>query len=601
MTLRVLRVRLDSSTHQPETVPASVEQAFLGGRGLATWLLTYWLPPGAGPLSRANLLIFSAGPLSGSSLPATSGFVVSTRSPLTGAIAHSWAQGSWGAALRRCGYDALAIDGQSVDWCYVRIDGPDVSIEPAHELLGLDTMNTVAALRNQLGAEYQIVCVGPAGEAGVAYSAIVAEGAYTAEPAGTGAVMAHKRVKAIAVRNGAPRNFADMARAEAVFDTIKQRINTSEIASGIRQFSSNYYLPYAKEWGALTGRNGQEGRITHLNAITRTTFAQRGKRAALGCEGCPLPCYYHYIRRDGEPVACPELEAVAGFGGRCGIASPDALILANDRCLRLGLDVVATSNALAFMAECQQEGLSRAGTLAWSDDDAMLAAIERLGQRQEKRDVLSLGVGEMQEVFFGSAAFAPHVKGLAMPALDPRALHEIALAIATSPIGGDYRYAMAYEEMLPEPPPWLPDEPSHPQAIKGKVSRLIWHERFAAALDSTGLCRRLALMAYQVTPSELTELLTAVLGRSFTGAELALIGERVITLERLFWLRYGTTGGSDKLPSRWRETPLTDGRAAGHLPAMDDLLPEYYRRHGWDSQGRPTEKRLVELGITVSE
>jgi aldehyde:ferredoxin oxidoreductase len=188
-----------------------------------------------------------------------------------------------------------------------------------------------------------------------------------------------------------------------------------------------------------------------------------------------------------------------------------------------------------------------------------------------------------------------------MPALDPRALHEIALAIATSPIGGDYRYAMAYEEMLPEPPPWLPDEPSHPQAIKGKVSRLIWHERFAAALDSTGLCRRLALMAYQVTPSELTELLTAMLGRTFTGAELALVGERVITLERLFWLRHGTTGGSDKLPLRWRETPLTDGRAAGHLPAMDDLLPEYYRRHGWDSQGRPTEKRLVELGITVSE
>lgn len=97
--------------------------------------------------------------------------------------------------------------------------------------------------------------------------------------------------------------------------------------------------------------------------------------------------------------------------------------------------------------------------------------------------MLSLGVGEMKEIFFGSEEFAPQVKGLAMPALDPRAMHEIAPALATAPIGGDYRYAMAYEELLAEPPAWLPDEPSHPQAIKGKAVRLIWHE-VAAALDA---------------------------------------------------------------------------------------------------------------------
>jgi aldehyde:ferredoxin oxidoreductase len=203
----------------------------------------------------------------------------------------------------------------------------------------------------------------------------------------------------------------------------------------------------------------------------------------------------------------------------------------------------------------------------------------------------------MQEIFFGSAAFAPQVKGLAMPALDPRALHAIALALATAPIGGDYRYAMIYEELLPEPPAWLPDEPSHPQAIKGKASRLIWHERFAAALDAAGLCRRLALLAYQVTPAELTELLAAALGRTFSGGELARLGERILTVERLFARRYAINGTLDGLPARWREIPLRDGRAAGHLPALDDMLSEYYRRHGWDAQGAPTSERLQELGI----
>jgi aldehyde:ferredoxin oxidoreductase len=394
---------------------------------------------------------------------------------------------------------------------------------------------------------------------------------------------------------------ADEERGAAVVAGIARRIAASELAAGIRQFGSLYYAAPASEWGALTGRNGQDGRIPHLQAITRTKLAQRGRRESRGCEDCPLSCHSSYVRRSGEPMAFPELEALAGFGGRCGIASPDALIIANDRCLRLGLDVAAVSAALAFMMECQQQRLSSAGTLPWGDDDAVLAAIERLGQRQEKRDVLSLGVGEMQEIFFGSAAFAPQVKGLAMPALDARALHEVALTLATAPIGGDYRYAMVYEEMLAEPPAWLPDEPSHPQAIKGKASRLIWHERFAAALDAAGMCRRLALLAYQVTPAELTELLSAALGRSFSGGELARMGERIITVERLFARRSGTNAVPDALPARWSETPLRDGRAAGHLPALDDMLGEYYRRHGWDEHGDPTPQRMAELRIAPEE
>ena len=49
-----------------------------------------------------------------------------------------------------------------------------------------------------------MLCIGPAGVAGVAYSSIVADGSFMAEPAGTGAIMANKRIKAIAVRGGTP-------------------------------------------------------------------------------------------------------------------------------------------------------------------------------------------------------------------------------------------------------------------------------------------------------------------------------------------------------------------------------------------------------------
>src|SRR6266545_258226 len=595
MPLRALQVALDTSQSLPEDLPASVEQQYLGGRGAATWMLANRLPRAIGPLAPANLLIFSAGPLSGMGLPATGGFVASTRSPLTGLIAHSWAQGRWGGALRRAGYDMLVLEGQSADWCMLQIDGARTQLLPAADLLGLDTVATARALQERLGPEYSVLCIGPAGEAGVAYSSIVADGSFMAEPAGTGAIMANKRIKAIAVRGDTAIAPADARRAAAVSAGIARRITTSELASGIRQFGSLFYSEHAHEWGALTGRNGQDGRLPQLQSFSREALAQRGKREPRGCEGCPLPCHTSYVKRSGELVAYPELEALSGFGGQCGIANPDSLIFANDQCLRLGLDVVATGAALGFMMECQQEGLNRSGTLPWGDDDAVLAAIARLGQKQEKRDVLSLGVGEMKEIFWGSEAFAPQVKGLAMPGIDPRAMHEIALALATAPIGGDYRYAMVYEELLAEPPPWLPDEPSHPQAIKGKATRLIWHERFAAALDAAGLCRRLALLAYQVMPAELTELLSAALGRTISGGDLARLGERIITTERL--VARGADAAPDALPVRWSDSALSEGRAAGHLPALDDMLAEYYRRHGWTEAGDPTPERLAELGI----
>ncbi|MDW8145744.1 MAG: aldehyde ferredoxin oxidoreductase C-terminal domain-containing protein [Roseiflexaceae bacterium] len=405
--------------------------------------------------------------------------------------------------------------------------------------------------------------------------------------------MARKRVKAIAVRGTQPCPVADRQRLEQALASITRRIAASDVAAGFRQYGSLYYAQRAEELGALSARNGQDHSIPHASAISRTALAQRGRREPRGCEGCPLACYSAYIRKNGEPVAYPDLEALAGFGWQCGLTTPDAIILVNDLCLRLGLDVSETSAALAFVMECRERGLIHTGNLTWGDLEAVVSAIRRLGQRQEKRDILSLGVGEMREVYYGSSAFAPQARQLAFPGLDPRALPEIALANATAPIGGDYRYAMIYEPFLVEPPVWLPADPHNPPS--SVVPRLIWHERFAAAVDAAGLCRRLALLAYQIAPAELNELLATTLGRAFTSVDVARIGERIVTLERLLALQYGA--GRDALPHRWTEEPLEDGPAAGKLPRLNEMLAEYYRRHGWDEQGRPSEARLAELEI----
>ena len=597
MALRTLTIDLERG-HVRQQLPATVERDYLGGRGVVAWLLWHHLPPETPPMAPENLLIFAAGPLAGTDAFATGGFVVGTRSPLTGAIGYSWAQGHWGAALRRAGHDVVVIRGQAPSWVYLLIDGNQVRLRPADHLLGRDTVATAEALRAELGNDIRVACIGPAGEAEVAYASIVAEGRYIAEPAGTGVIMGAKKIKAIAIRDGATLVAPDQRRLAAAIEVVRRRVETSELAAGISRAGSAYFLDRAVEWGALTGRNGLDGDLPAGLATAREELEQR-RTGNRGCVGCPMPCYFDTQQHPGEPAPLPDLELVAGFGARCGITSLDALTVLAGRCLRLGLDPVATSAAVAFLMECQSQQTSRAATLTWGDEQAVFAAVERLGARHEKRDVLSLGVAEMQEIFWGSGAFAPQVKGLAMPALDPRALTEVALALATSPIGGDYRYAMTYEELVPNPPAWLPDEPAQPQAVKGKVMRLIWHERFAAMLDATGMCRRLGLMGYQVSPGELLALATAATGTQLGGADMARIGERIITLERLFARRYADNGARDDLPARWRQEPLEEGRAAGHLPELPDMLAEYYGRHGWDANGDPTPARLAELGVKV--
>ncbi|MEI8164925.1 MAG: aldehyde ferredoxin oxidoreductase C-terminal domain-containing protein [Chloroflexales bacterium] len=595
MALRTLTVDLGRG-HARQQLPATVERDYLGGRGAIAWLLWNHLPADTAPLAPENLLIFAAGPLAGTAAFATGGFVIGTRSPLTGGIGYSWAQGHWGAALRQAGYDMLIIRGQAPDWCYLVIDRGQVRLRPAGHLLGRDTQATSEAIRAELGTDFRVACLGPAGEAEVAYASIVAEGRYMAEPAGTGVVMGNKRLKAIAVRGGPPIPIADERRLAAALEVVRRRVESSSLAESLREIGSSHLLTQAIEWGALTEHNGRDGRLSDHIGYMRSSLAVRGKRESRGCTGCPMPCFFDTQRLSGETVPIPELELVAGFGARCGITNTDTLLVLADRCLKLGLDPSSASAAVAFLMECQAEGLNLSGTLHWGGDAAVLAAIERLAVRQVRRDMLSLGIGEIADVFWGGAAFAPQVKGLAMPALDPRALTEIALAMATSPIGGDYRYAMPYEELITEPPAWLPNESAHPQAVKGKAQRLIWHERFAAMLDSAGICRRLGLMAYQISPGELLALITAT-GSAVTGADMARIGERIITVERLFARRYADNGAVDELPARWSGTPLDKGRAAGHLPRLGDLLAEYYRRHGWAADGNPTAERIAELGI----
>src|SRR5205814_1297766 len=130
-------------------------------------------------------------------------------SPLTGFIGDSLSGSHLAIELKRTGYDALVIHGACDEWRVLRVTDGEVELCDAGRLLGLDTLATETAVREQCGL-CRVAAIGPAGEHLVRFATISNDGRHAGRT-GTGAVMGAKRLKAIAVRGTRPIAVADRA------------------------------------------------------------------------------------------------------------------------------------------------------------------------------------------------------------------------------------------------------------------------------------------------------------------------------------------------------------------------------------------------------
>ena len=77
----ILRVDTSRGKAIEETLPESMKERFVGGRGFAVKILWDEVK-GVDPLSPENKLIFALGPLTGQAIPSSSKMVIATKSPL---------------------------------------------------------------------------------------------------------------------------------------------------------------------------------------------------------------------------------------------------------------------------------------------------------------------------------------------------------------------------------------------------------------------------------------------------------------------------------------------------------------------------------------
>ena len=125
---RVLTVDLSSRTSRREPIDESVLRRFIGGTGLASYLLYAHCPPGADPMGPDNPLIFACSPLVGSRLTTSSKFAVAAKSPLTGMIGDSLSSSFLAVELKRTGVDALVVKGRSDTPTLLVLEDDDVHL-----------------------------------------------------------------------------------------------------------------------------------------------------------------------------------------------------------------------------------------------------------------------------------------------------------------------------------------------------------------------------------------------------------------------------------------------------------------------------------------
>jgi aldehyde:ferredoxin oxidoreductase len=163
-------------------------------------------------------------------------------------------------------------------------------------------------------------------------------------------------------------------------------------------------------------------------------------------------------------------------------------------------------------------------------------------------------------------------------------------------------------DVLHLPPPLLEklyggEVDSEFTSYRGKGRMVWWHERLNAVCDSLGVCRFIAVFSSPHAPQyrEFSELIYLSSGLKISEEDLKTVGERICTLERRMLALWGIDRRHDCLPSRYFE-PVADGPAQGHRidpEGFNQMLSEYYELHGWDQNGKPTEKGLKELDVPL--
>ena len=607
---KLLNVDLTNRKVEEQRIEASILEAYLGGRGLNMWILHHNLTSSVSPFSPENLLVFGAGPLVGTMIPANGRYNVSSRSPLTGLLGDSNSAGFWAPPLRKLGYDEIILRGRADLPVYLMISKDRTEIRDASSLWGKTVSETDTLLRKEHGKDSQVLCIGPAGENRVRFAAVLNNVDRAAGRTGNGAVMGSKNLKAIVVQGEGKIPVADLEQVRAVAKEIRVAMRAAPSFEVRSQFGTPMLVNLYNEMGVLPTNNHQSGVFKTADRISGERLKAEYVVRPESCYFCPVHCSRHAEIKSGRFAGVategPEFESMCAMGSNLGNEDLASLVFLNRRLNDLGMDSISTGGVIAYAMESYQHGLigpadSDGLELTWGNTDAILEIVEKIAARQGLGNVLAEGVRRAAGKIQGSEHYALHIKGMEVPTQEVRGLKAWGLAWAVASRGGDHCRAFPVMETT-----WSPqqakaffgsEKAADRFAYEGKAAMVKWAEDFGAVIDSLGICK-IAYQAMGLTPDLIAKAFQAVTGIEMDGGKILQAGERINNLERLLNLKLGLSPKQDTLPARFTEEPLPEGPSKGETVHLDRMMGEYYDLRGWDPvSGSPSQTKLKELGI----
>lgn len=513
------------------------------------------------------------------------------------------------------------------------IDGNGVRFEDPPDVDGDDVDAITDALIKRHGRKVKVLTAGAAGRRMSRIAAMINDRGRALGRGGGGAVFASKNLLAIAVVGSRKIETAN-----------PEGLRPGNISGSV--FKANAKLKMGKltkppeQFGILSnmGTNGLMGMLAQYDELIHRNFmdnchdpdelakvrgeafldhaAVKVKRRA--CFNCPIGCTRAtvVVDREGQTVASgegPEFETVAMLGANLDIYDLETITRANYLCNRYGFDTISLGSTIAALMEIygianskksdeRTEGENKLlddiagfakqhGPPSFGNADCLIPLIEAAAKAEGIGGQIIQGAKRLAE-YYGHPEVAMTVKGMELPAYDPRATWTQALSYMLTPRGGchlqgGYSAPIAFCAGYGE----FPGTKSEGAALVGRNAS--YHN---CAYDILGVC---AFAGFSVTLDEFANMFDDVTGLDYKSSDLERIARRTLTLEKVFNTLCGLGIDDDWLPERFFDEPIVvegEEKTCGR-DEFARMRAEYYESLGWDERGIPTYESIIELGI----
>jgi aldehyde:ferredoxin oxidoreductase len=252
-------------------------------------------------------------------------------------------------------------------------------------------------------------------------------------------------------------------------------------------------------------------------------------------------------------------------------------------CNEYGMDTISAASAIACYMEINKTE---------SDKLDLIGLLKDIALSKNEGELLKFGS-------FKYASAANHidssmsVKGLDLPAYDPRGAYGMALAYATSTRGGCHlrAYPISHEILRK---PVATDRFS----FSGKARIIKLAEDMNAVVDSLTACK---FIFFAASLEEYSKIFRAVTGEDMDGQDLIRVGERIYYNERIMNSMNGFTSKDDDLPERFFKYGGTSGDGISIPPINREEFLEtrskYYKIRGLTQNGECTKEKCEELEL----